>query len=73
MPRLHGLQVIQPIEHSHLPAEAFQFGAPDSDRSRDADHDVAPLWTILDVVRRPGKAEAGAGDVRLGGASQESP
>src|SRR5436305_8295349 len=71
MLRLHGLQVIQPIEHSHLPAEAFQLGAPSYDRSRDADQHVAPLWTIRDFVRRPYKAEARSGDMRLGGAVVE--
>src|ERR1700731_2951428 len=63
--------MIQPIEYSHLPAEAFQLGALGSDRSRDADQHVAPVWTILDFVRRPCKAEARAGDERLGSAVVE--
>src|SRR5438270_406089 len=63
--------MIKPIKHSHLPAEAFQFSALGYDRSCDADQRVAPLWTILDFVRRPCKAEARAGDVRLGSAVVE--
>src|SRR5215471_14937490 len=64
--------MIQPIEYSHLPAEAFQLGAIGYDRSRDADKHIAPLWTILDFVHRPCKAEARTGDGYLGSAVVEA-
>ena len=65
---LHGLGVVQPLQHLHLPAEGFQLGASLDDRAGEAHVHPTPSLVVDDLVRCTHKAQARSPDLRLGGA-----
>src|SRR6266511_474672 len=71
MDGLHGLGVVQPLQHLHLPAEGLEFGASVDDRAGEAHVHTTPTLAVVDFVRCAHKAQARTADLCLGGAVVE--
>lgn len=63
---LHGLRVVEAMQHPDIPAELFELGAPGQQRPGNADPNVAPAFAVVDLIVGTGDAQPRTGELRLG-------